>query len=74
MSARALFRWAAVALVLAAVVLAVLGGVPFAVNFLLPRPLALLAVAVNGVGMAGLAHALWTRAAPGRSARREADH
>lgn len=50
--ARAMPRWA--------VVLAVLGGVPFAVNFLLPRPIAILAVSVFGVGLLGLGHALWT--------------
>lgn len=50
-----------------AIVLAVLGGVPFAVNFLLPRPVAVVAVLAFGIGLLGLGHALWTsleRAAP----------
>lgn len=46
-----------------AVVLAVLGGLPFAVNFLLPRFAAVLAVVVFGVGLLGLGRALWRRPA-----------
>jgi H+/gluconate symporter-like permease len=42
-----------------AIVLAVLGGVPFAVNFLLPRPVAILAVIAFTVGLLWLAYALW---------------
>jgi hypothetical protein len=42
-----------------AIVLAVLGGIPFAVNFLIPRPLAFLAVVVQGFGLVGLGWALW---------------
>lgn len=42
-----------------AIVLAVLGGVPFAVNFLLPRPIAIAAVVVHGLGLLGLGYALW---------------
>ncbi len=41
-----------------AIVLTVLGGVPFAANFLLPHLVAMLAVAF-GVGLAGLGAALW---------------
>ena len=42
-----------------AIVLAVVGGLPFAVNFLLPRLLAIVAVSVFGVGLLGLGSALW---------------
>jgi hypothetical protein len=42
-----------------AIVLAVLGGVPFAVNFLLPRPVAILAVTAFGIGLLGLSHGVW---------------
>jgi hypothetical protein len=42
-----------------AIVLAVLGGIPFAVNFLLPRPIAILAVTAHSIGLAGLGYALW---------------
>lgn len=42
-----------------AVVLAVLGGIPFAVNFLIPRPVAFLAVVIQGFGLIGLGYALW---------------
>lgn len=40
-------------------ILAVLGGVPFAVNFLLPRAIAMLAVTALAVGLLWLGHALW---------------
>lgn len=53
--ARGAARWAVAA--------AVLGGVPFAVNFLLPRPVAILAVVVFAAGLAGLSQALWRSAA-----------
>ncbi len=42
-----------------AIVVAVLGGIPFAVNFLLPRPVAIVAVAAFGVGLLRLGYALW---------------
>lgn len=43
-----------------AIVLAVLGGVPFAVNFLLPRPVAILAATLFCIGLLGLSYGLWT--------------
>lgn len=42
-----------------AIVLTVLGGVPFAVNFLLPRAVAIVAAIAFGLGLAGLGSALW---------------
>jgi hypothetical protein len=42
-----------------AIILTVLGGVPFAVNFLLPHLVATLAATAFGVGLAGLGYALW---------------
>lgn len=42
-----------------AILLAVLGGVPFAVNFLLPRVIAILAATTFGVGLLGLGRWLW---------------
>ncbi len=50
--ARIMPRWS--------VLLAIAGGIPFAVNFLLPRPLAIVAVVVQGIGLIGLGYALWT--------------
>lgn len=47
-----------------AIVLTVLGGVPFAVNFLLPHAVAIMAAIAFGVGLAGLGIALWKRANP----------
>jgi H+/gluconate symporter-like permease len=47
----ALWRWA--------ILLALVGGIPFAVNFLLPRPAAILAVVIFGVGLLGLGYGLW---------------
>jgi len=41
------------------IVLAVLGGVPFGVNFLLPRPVAILAVIAMAGGLLWLGYALW---------------
>ena len=59
-----------------AIVLALLGGPPFAVNFLLPRPVAVAAVAVFGIGLLGIGRALWqsagrpdARPMPDRAAR-----
>lgn len=43
-----------------AIVLAVLGGAPFAVNFLLPHVVANVAAAAFGVGLVGLGRWLWT--------------
>lgn len=51
--ARMMPRWA--------VVLAVVGGVPFAVNFLLPHSVAILAAVAFGMGLAGLGYGLWKR-------------
>jgi hypothetical protein len=45
-----------------AVLLAVVGGIPFAVNFLLPRPVAILAVVIFAIGLLGLGYGLWTSA------------
>jgi hypothetical protein len=42
-----------------AIVLAVGGGVPFAVNFLLPYPVAILAAVTFAAGLLVLGHALW---------------
>lgn len=42
-----------------AIVLTVLGGVPFAVNFLLPHLIAILAATTFGVGLVGLGRGLW---------------
>jgi hypothetical protein len=52
--ARSMPRWA--------IVLALLGGLPFAVNFILPRFVAIVAVSAFGVGLLGLASALWKAA------------
>lgn len=41
------------------VLLAIMGGLPFAVNFLLPRIAAMLAVVVFGVGLVWLGYWLW---------------
>jgi hypothetical protein len=49
-----------------AVGLAVLGGVPFAVNFLLPRPFAILAVTALAVGLSGMGMRLWSAFEPER--------
>ncbi|HUF26435.1 MAG TPA: hypothetical protein VMM18_05565 [Gemmatimonadaceae bacterium] len=43
-----------------AIILAVAGGVPFAVNFLVPRPLAVLAVIALATGLLWLGSTLWT--------------
>jgi hypothetical protein len=53
--ARIMPRWA--------IVLAVVGGIPFAVNFLLPRPIAILAVTVHSIGLMGLGFGLWKNVA-----------
>lgn len=45
-----------------AILLAVTGGIPFAVNFMLPRPVAILAVAIFGAGLLGLGYGLWQKA------------
>jgi hypothetical protein len=42
-----------------AIALTVLGGVPFAVNFLLPHLIAILAATTFGVGLVGLGRGLW---------------
>jgi len=42
-----------------AILLAVLGGIPFAVNFLLPRLVAVVAVIAMAVGLLWLGYALW---------------
>lgn len=42
-----------------AIVLAVLGGVPFAVNFLLPQLVAILAAIAFATGLAGMGYELW---------------
>lgn len=42
-----------------AIVLTILGGVPFAVNFLLPHLITILAATTFGVGLAGLGRGLW---------------
>ena len=42
-----------------AIVLTVVGGVPFAVNFLLPDMVAILAATAFGVGLVGMGRALW---------------
>jgi hypothetical protein len=42
-----------------AIVLTVLGGVPFAVNFLLPHVVAIVAASAFGVGLVGLGRGLW---------------
>lgn len=42
-----------------AIVIAILGGIPFAVNFLLPRPIAILAVTAFAVGLLWLGYTLW---------------
>lgn len=47
-----------------AIVLTVLGGVPFAVNFLLPHAVATVAAIAFGVGLAGLGVPLWKTANP----------
>ncbi len=47
-----------------AIVLAVVGGVPFAVNFLLPHLVSILAALVFAVGLAGLGYELWRDSEP----------
>ena len=47
-----------------AIGLAVLGGVPFAVNFLLPHLVAVLAAIVFAIGLAGMGYELWKNSEP----------
>lgn len=47
-----------------AIALAVLGGVPFAVNFLLPQLVAILAAIVFAIGLAGLGYEFWKTSEP----------
>ncbi|MGH7477259.1 MAG: hypothetical protein ACRELD_13380 [Longimicrobiales bacterium] len=56
-----------------AILLAVVGGLPFAVNFLLPRPVAILAVTLHAAGLLGLAYGLWHAAESGAGAARYAE-
>lgn len=51
-----------------AVALAVLGGVPFAVNFLLPRAVAIMVAVAMAVGLLSLGFALWSGSRAGAQA------
>lgn len=42
-----------------AIIFSLIGGIPFAVNFLLPHPVAILAAGTFGAGLIGLAVGLW---------------
>lgn len=50
-----------------AIIMTILGAVPFAVNFLLPRPVAIVAVTVLAVGLLWLGYVLWKSVGPYRT-------
>lgn len=50
-----------------AIIMTILGAVPFAVNFLLPRPVAIVAVTVLAVGLLWLGYILWKSVGPYRT-------